>query len=144
VPIATEQLEGHRLVGVATSWHEHQGHRADYPLHVWLQIADLGSVQARCAGEGSLELRLADPYGAYEMPELDSKVVVETTSSGSPLISFIGQRIERVGVLRQVRTAVGIVLEFRLGSIGLANIGDDLVALPSAASEWNEWSVEGI
>jgi hypothetical protein len=144
--IPPTQLQGHRIQSVVAAWLERDGHRIESPIHVWLALDSLGSIRLHTAGDGSLELSPGDPYANYEMDELGSRVVVEEASAESLLGRLLGSEIRVVNELRSDRHAemLGLLLDSEVGSIGIANIGDDLIVLPWPSPEWDTWSISAV
>ena len=96
VPIEPESLVGRRVDGVTASWSVHESGVRNL-LHCWLKVAGLGS--ARISTLNGIQLDLSEPYGPYEMPELDTHVVLEARTP-TPLEQLVGQVICRVHRLR--------------------------------------------
>jgi hypothetical protein len=123
--VEPEELAG-MLLGVTASWHEQEGARSSEPVHVWISVERVGTVRLHTPGDGTLEIAVGDPYDPYDMQECGGVSVGEGPDA---LVERVGQRIEDVSRLRQDPPGmeVGIVLHFREGPVGIANLGDELV-----------------
>ena len=139
--IEPEALVGQSLLEVTSSWHEHHGKRSPDPVHLWLSVSQLGTLRLHTAGDGSLEIAVAQPYDPYDMKE-SGRVTVERIAPES-LRKWLGQRIGAVSTPRQDPPGmkVGLVLYFHHGSVGLANLGDEFVIHAWPATTWEHWDV---
>lgn len=132
-------MVGNTLAGVSSSWHEFEGHRSARPVHVWLHLVGLGTLRLHTLN--GLVITLDDVHEPYDMGE-NGRVLVESAGP-SPLTKHLGERIEAVARLDQAPLAmtVGAVLNFQRGSVGIADLGDDLVVAPWPAEDWARWNV---
>lgn len=140
VSIDPEAIVGQTLNGVSSSWHEFEGRRSAEPVHVWLHLDGLGTLRLHTLN--GLVISPDAVHEPYEMGE-HGRILVEP-SGPSPLIEHVGERIEAVSRLAQTTppgTAAGLVLDFQGGSVGIADLGDELVVAPWPAADWKRWNV---
>ena len=139
VNIDPEALVGQTLDGVSSSWHEFEGHRSAAPVHVWLHFDGGGTVRLHTLN--GLALSQEAVHGSYEMGEY-GRILVEP-SGPLPLAKHVGERIEAVSRMSQTPpgTTAGVVLAFQGGSVGVADLGDELVVAPWPAADWSRWNV---
>jgi hypothetical protein len=136
-----EDLQG-TLTDVAASWLTLPGRtRIPLPLFVWLTIDGLGTRKLHTPGAGGVAI-LDEPMSPGHDMDEHGHVDVDP---GTPQILGvrIGQRIEGVGRLWQEPPGeeVGFVLHFTEGSVGIANLADDLVV-----NAWPDesWVAQGV
>ena len=106
-------------------------------VHVWLSVERLGTLRLHTPGDGSLEIAAGEPYEPYDMQESGSVALGEGPEA---LVERVGQRIEDVSRLQQAPPGmqVGLVLHFQDGSVGVANLGDELVIGRWPAYMWTQ------
>jgi hypothetical protein len=142
VSIEPEALIGHTLMGVSSSWHEFEGRRCAQPVHVWLSFDGLGTLRLHTLN--GLVIGSGDVYEPYDMGEHGRMLVEE--SSPTSLVDRVGDHVETVSRLYQAPpgATVGMVLHFQGGSVGMADLGDDLVVAtwPAAIRPRQNVSVE--
>ena len=134
VSIEPEATVGHTLAGVSSSWHEFEGRRSAEPVHVWLRLDGLGTLRLH-----TLNGLVMTPDGVdepYDMGEHGRLLVNE--SGPSALIERVGERVDGVSRLVQYPpgASVGMVLHFQRGSVGIADLGDELVVATWPADDW--------
>ena len=139
VSIDPEALASRTLMSVSSSWHEYAGERSADPVHVWITLSGIGTLQLHTlSGLVIVERPEGTPVDMQEY----GRIVVEP---GTPpaLNRWAGQHIERVSRLRQTPPdmTVGMVLHFRDGSVAMADLGDDLVVADWPAPEWEQAGV---
>lgn len=132
-------MVGQTLDGVSSSWHEIEGHRSAEPVHVWLHLDGLGTV--RLYALNGLVLSKEAVHGPYEMGE-HGRILVEP-SGPLPLTEHVGERIEAVSQLVQAPSGieVGLVLTFQRGSVGIADLGDELAVARWTDAAWSQQNV---
>lgn len=137
--IDPEAFIGRTLVSVSSAWHEFEGQRGAVPVHIWLSVDGLGTLQLHTLN--GLVISTDSPYEPYEMVE-HGRVLVEP-SGPAVLLERVGERIEAVSRLTQSPPGmtVGLLLAFRAGSVGLADLGDELIVAAWPAEEWRRWNV---
>lgn len=125
VSIEPEAIVGDTLAGVSSSWHELEGRRTEEPVHVWLCLAGLGNL--RLSTLNGLIITSVDVHEPYDMG-VYGRVLVDRSGPGA-LIERVGERVEGVSRLEQSPpgSSVGMVLHFQRGSVGIADLGDELV-----------------
>jgi hypothetical protein len=109
---------------------------------VWLTIEGLGTRKLHTPGAGSIAI-LDDLVDLpYAMAEISCTVEVEP---GTPEVlgARIGQAIEAISLLWQEPPGeeVGFTLHFRDGSVGIANLADELMILNWPDELWSSWGV---
>jgi hypothetical protein len=129
-----EAIVGHTLAGVSSSWHEFEGSRSAEPVHVWLRLDGLGTLRLHTLN--GLVITPDDVGEPYDMGEHGRLLVEE--SGPSALIERVGERVEGVSRLDQAPpgASVGMVLHFQRASVGIADLGDDLVVATWPADDW--------
>lgn len=134
VNIEPEAIVGHTLIGVSSSWHEFEGRRSAEPVHLWLSFDGLGTL--RLHSLNGLMITSDDVYDPDDMGE-HGRILVEQSGPTS-LVERVGEHVERVSRLDQAPpgASVGIVLHFPGGSVGIADLGDDLVVTTWPADSW--------
>lgn len=139
VSIDPETFVGRMLMSVSSSWHEFEGQRSTEPIHVWLSFDGLGTLQLHTVS--GLVITTDNPYEPYDMAE-HGRVIVEP-SGPAALTERVGERIEAVSRLNQSPPdmAVGVLLDFRGGSVGIADLEDELVVAAWPADAWRRWNV---
>ena len=139
VSIDPEALAGLTLVSVSSSWHEYAGERSADPVHVWITVSEIGTLQLHTMS--GLVITVEPEGTPVDMQEY-GRIVMERNAPPA-LSRWVDQRIERVSRLRQSPpdAAVGMVLHFRDGSVGIADLGDELVIAGWPAPEWERWGV---
>jgi hypothetical protein len=134
VSIDPEVLARRTLMSVSSSWHEYAGERSVNPVHVWITVSEIGTLQMHTL---SGLVITQEPEGTPVDMQEYGRIVVEPRTP-SALNQWVGQNIERVSRLRQTPpdVTVGMVLHFRHGSVGIADLGDELVAADWPAPDW--------
>ncbi|HEX2850048.1 MAG TPA: hypothetical protein VHN98_05830 [Acidimicrobiales bacterium] len=132
-------LAGHRLEAVVVASHEVDGRVSALVPHVWLVVDGLGALQLHTPGDGSVAIVGAAPYSSYEMGEHD-RVVVGPAPASFPLSAHIGSVVTGVDdvIARDRRAAVGLLLRFGAGAVGVVNVADELLVLPWPSPQWDE------
>ena len=132
-------MVGHTLAAVSSSWHEFEGVRSAEPTHLWLSLDGLGTLRLHTLN--GLVITLDDVDQPYDIGE-HGRMLVES-SGPTPLIEHVGERIEAVALLDQSPPGMtaGIVLKLQGGSVGIADLGDELVVAPWPADDWSQWNV---
>lgn len=135
-----QSFVGRRVDDVVGSWYVNETGVHDL-VHVWLNLDGLGYV--RVHPNGGIRLTIDQPHASYAMPDLNATVEVDR-GTPAPLAAIVGGTITRVGTLRMVREAfdVGCVIETELGSVAIADVGDDLAIGVWPDSE--RWDAAGI
>lgn len=139
VSIDPEAFVGQTLNGVSSSRHEFEGHRSAEPIHIWLNLDGLGTLRLH-----TLNGLVISPDAVHESYEMGEHGPILVAPSGpSPLIEHVGERINAVSRLDQTPpgTTAGLVLQFQGGSVGIADLGDQLVVAPWPAADWKRWNV---
>ena len=134
-----KSLVGHTLDGVSSSWHEFEGRRSAQPVHVWLSLDGLANLRLHTLN--GLVITPGDVDEPYDMEEYGRLLVEE--SGPTALIERVGERVEAMSRLHQSPpgATVGIVLHFQRGSVGIADLGDDLIVAPWPADDWERSNV---
>lgn len=141
VPVSSGDLPGDSLVEVAIAWHVYEGKPADYPIRVWIRLARLGSLELNCAGTGSLRLAADEPGTDYDMAQ-QGNVAIRPAAADFALSPYIGHEIRSLRHLYgPFNNEIGLVLEFSAGSVGVANVADDLWVLSWPNPAWDEAGV---
>lgn len=137
--IELKSIVGHTLVGVSSSWHEFEGRRSAEPVHVWLFLDGLGNLRLHTLN--GLVITADDVDEPYDMGEHGRLLVEE--SGPTALMERVGERVEAVSRLDQSPpgATVGIVLHFQRGSVGIADLGDDLIVATWPADNWERRNV---
>ncbi|WP_460629660.1 hypothetical protein [Intrasporangium mesophilum] len=137
--IDAEAMIGHTLAGVSSSWHEFEGRRSAGPVHVWLRLDGVGALRLHTLN--GLVITPDDVDVPCAMGDY-GRMLVES-SGPTPLIERLGEPIEAVTRLDQSPPGmtVGVVLQFAGGSVGIADLGDELVVAPWPADDWSRWNV---
>jgi hypothetical protein len=134
VDVEPEAMVGRSLTAVSSSWHELEGHRSKEPVHLWLSVDGLGTLRLHTL-DGLVITRdaVSAPYDLGE----HGRVVVEP-SGPAPLMERVGEPIEAVSRLEQFPpgASVGVLLDFPGGSVGIADLGDELVVASWPADVW--------
>lgn len=94
-------------------------------MHVWLSLEELGTLRLRTLN--GLVITVYEVDTSVDMGEY-GRLVVERGAT-TALSSRLGERIESVSRLFQQPpgATVGMLLHFRHHSVGIADLGDDLV-----------------
>jgi hypothetical protein len=139
VSLDPEALTGHVLTDVTSSWHEFEGKRSTAPGHVWLSLEELGTLRLRTLN--GLMITVDEVDTSVDMGEY-GRIVVERDVP-TALSSRLGERIESVSRLFQQPpgATVGMLLHFRHHSVGIADLGDELVVAKWPAADWSSWGV---
>ena len=139
--IEPEMLVGKRVEGVVGSWYIHNDTGVHKLLHTWLKIAGLGHVQVHTLN--GVRLHVADPHAPYDMAELGARVLVEA-GTPVPVAAIVGQIIDGVRWLQVEPEGfrVGFVIETSVGSVAIADVGDDLWI--GSWPDVERWSAAGI
>ena len=132
-------LVGHTLAGVSSSWHEIEGRRSAQPVHVWLSLDGLANLWLHTLN--GLVITPGDVYETYDMEEHGRILVGE--AGPTALIEHVGERVEAVSRLQQSPpgATVGIVLHFQRASVGIADLGDELIVATWPADDWERSNV---
>lgn len=96
---------------------------------------------AQTSGTGELTLSWQEPYESYDMGK-SGRVVVEP-GGPSPLDQALGERLAHAQQLWQEPPGhyTGTLLGFDNVTIGLANLGDELVIEAWPHADWHQWGV---
>ncbi|WP_157537513.1 hypothetical protein [Nocardioides sp. Root190] len=137
--IDPESFVGRTLTGMSSSWHEFEGSRSPEPVHLWLFVDGLGSL--RFHTRDGLVITRDGPHVAYDMGE-HGRVVVEP-SGPQALLERVGERIRSVARLHASPPGMtaGVLLEFSGGSVGIADVGDELVVASWPDETWSSRDV---
>ncbi len=140
-PIDPSRLVGNRLTEVTTAWFDSDGRNSRQPIHVWLRWHEAGWCMAHTSGAGHLNLAHRPPYESYDMGK-NGRVVVEPGGPSS-LDQALGARLAHVQQLWQQPPGqfVGTLLGFDNVTIGIANLGDELVVRAWPHADWQQWDV---
>jgi hypothetical protein len=101
---------------------------------LWLSVDGLGTLRLHTLD--GLVITRDDVSAPYDLGE-HGRVVVEP-SGPAPLMERVGEPIEAVSRLEQFPpgASVGVLLDFPGGSVGLADLGDELVVASWPADVW--------
>jgi len=130
------------LTHVAASWIRLPGHdRVPLPVHVWITVEGLGTRKLHTPGAGAIGILDETPHAGYRMGP-HGTVEVEC---GTPVTlgERLGQEIKQVGRLwgDPPGEEVGFVLHFEEGSVGIANVADELTIAPWPDRSWSDWGL---
>jgi hypothetical protein len=139
VSLDPEALTGHVLTDVTGSWHEFEGKRSTEPVNVWLSLEELGTLRLHTLN--GLVITLDEVDASVDIGEYGR--IVEQRGVPTALSSRLGERIESVSRLFQqpLGTTVGMLLHFPHHSVGIADLGDELVVAEWSAPDWSRWGV---
>lgn len=125
VSMHCESLAGHSPVDVNSSWHEFACKCSARPAHVWLTVSGVGTVRLHTLN--GLQILNEPVHSSHDMNEY-GQIVAEATALAA-LRRWLGHRIDHVSLLHQgpPNATVGMVLHFHEGSVGIADLGDELI-----------------
>lgn len=109
-PVVPIHLRGRRLSNALIGWHVFGDDRT--PARLLLEVEGVGFLEAHTAGDGSLQLVLADPPQAFDMDQYGS-FEFGRLPSGHPLAPLIGGAVD--GVWRIVWRDIDVGLELASG-----------------------------
>ena len=131
-------------MAVTTAWFEFDGRRSLEPVHVWLRWHRTGWCVAQTTGAGDLALSKQAPYESYDLQK-NGRVVVQPGGGPASLMEAVGARLVSARKLWQEPPGMfmGRLLEFESVTIGIANLGDELVVGAWPHADWPQWGVSG-